>query len=51
MPAKQRKDFMTEDQWVALRGMKRTHQNCREKTGVARPGKTAHDRYKRNKRD
>ena len=27
----------------------RTHQNCIERTGVARPGKTAHDRAKKNK--
>lgn len=29
-------------------GMKRTHQNCIDKTGVARPGKTAKDRARRS---
>lgn len=29
------------------RALPRTHQNCTEITGVARPGKTAHDRAKR----
>ena len=48
--AKQRKDFMTESQCVQMRGVtKRTHQDCLEKTGVARPGKTAKDRYMRHR--
>lgn len=28
----------------------RTHQNCKDQTGVMRPGKTAHERYKRAQR-
>jgi hypothetical protein len=42
----QRKDFMTEAQKKAMGNAPRTHANCRDKTGVARPGKTASDRAK-----
>ena len=44
--AKERKDYMTETQKTAMGSLPRTHQNCIEKTGVARPGKTAKDRAK-----
>jgi hypothetical protein len=42
--SKNRADFMTGTQRVAMGDLPRTHQNCIEKTGVARPGKTAKDR-------
>lgn len=44
---KDRKDYMTETQKAAMGTLARTHQNCIEKTGVARPGKTAKDRANR----
>lgn len=44
-----RKDFMSKDQKERMGKQPRTHLNCREATGVARPGKTAHDRYKRRR--
>lgn len=44
---KERKEFMSETQTKAMGNQPRTHQNCVAATGVARPGKTAHDRYKR----
>ena len=43
-----RKDFMSRTQAATMVGA-RTHQNCIRLTGVARPGKTAHDRAKKNK--
>ena len=43
----ERKEFMTATHKKAMSGIPRTHQNCLEKTGVARPGKTAHERAKR----
>jgi len=45
--SKQRADYMTQTQKTAMGNLPRTHQNCIEKTGVARPGKTAADRAKR----
>lgn len=44
-----RKDFMTEAQKKAMGSFPRTHANCRDKTGVARPGKTAADRHRKAK--
>jgi len=38
------RDFMTEKQRKAMKGLPTFHCNCLEKTGVARPGKTARDR-------
>lgn len=43
----ERKDFMTPSQKSAMGNLPRTHANCMEKTKVARPGKTAHDKWKR----
>lgn len=43
---KNRQDYMTESQKKAMGNLPRTHQNCFEKTGVRRPGKTAQDRAK-----
>lgn len=40
----ERKDYMTKSQADKLGKLPRTHQNCIEKLGVARPGKTAKDR-------
>ena len=40
-----RKDFMTDTHKTVMGKLKRTHENCMLKTGVARPGKTAHERY------
>ena len=48
MAKKERKEYMTETQKFAMGNLPRTHQNCIEKTGVARPGKTAKDRAKGN---
>lgn len=42
-----RKDFMTASASHELGNLARTHQNCLEKTGVARPGKTAQERARR----
>ena len=40
-----RKDYMTATQKKQMEGIKhRTHQNCKDATGVMRPGKTAKDR-------
>jgi len=41
---KERKEYMNNTQITAMGSLPRTHQNCLEKTGVARPGKTAKDR-------
>ncbi len=41
---KERKEYMNGTQKSAMGNLARTHQNCIEKTGVARPGKTAKDR-------
>lgn len=41
--------YMTQAQRTALGKQKRTHQNCMEATGVARPGKTAKDRTMRQR--
>ncbi len=38
-----RKDFMSGSHKQAMGNLPRTHENCLEKTGVCRPGKTAHD--------
>lgn len=43
----QRKDFMTPAQKEKMGKLPRTHANCLEKTGVARPGKTAKDKAKK----
>jgi len=43
------KDYMTPKQKAALGGLPTTHQNCLERCGVARPGKTARDRAKNTK--
>ena len=40
------KEYMTPKQREALGKLPTTHQNCIEKCGVARPGKTARDRAK-----
>ncbi len=39
-----RQDYMNSANKKAMGNLPRTHQNCIEKTGVARPGKTAKDR-------
>lgn len=44
-----RANFMTETQRKQLGNMPRSHENCTEKTGVARPGKTAQDRARRQR--
>jgi len=41
---KERKDYMTTSQKVAMGDLPRTHANCKLKTKVMRPGKTAKDR-------
>lgn len=44
-----RADFMTAADKKAMGNLPRTHQNCFEKTGKNRPGKTAHERAKKGK--
>lgn len=44
-----RAEFMSAKQKAQMGDLPRTHQNCVEMTGVARPGKTAKDRYMRNR--
>lgn len=44
-----RANFMSEEQKRAMGKLPRTHHNCIEKTGVARPGKTAQDRARRGR--
>jgi hypothetical protein len=44
---KERKDFMSDKHKTAMGNMPRTHQNCKQATGVMRPGKTAKDRANR----
>lgn len=39
-----RRQYMTSDQASKLGNQARTHQNCLEATGVARPGKTKQDK-------
>jgi len=41
---KERKDYMTESQKKSMGNLPRTHANCKLKTKVMRPGKTAKDR-------
>lgn len=45
-----RASFMTATQAKAMGDLPRTHENCVSATKVARPGKTAHDRYKAGNR-
>jgi len=45
-----RADFMTAKEKDAMGKLPRTHQNCLEKTGKARPGKTAKDRARRERK-
>ena len=42
------KDFMSIQHRKALGALPTWHSNCTKKTGVARPGKTARDRARRN---
>lgn len=44
-----RADFMNAADKKAMGNLPRTHQNCFEKTGKNRPGKTAYERYKKGK--
>ena len=41
---KERREYMSKTAQLAMGNLPRTHQNCLEKTGVMRPGKTAKDR-------
>ena len=41
------RDFVSQKQLKDLKGLPTFHCNCMEKTGVARPGKTAKDRAKK----
>lgn len=41
-----RADYMTASQKKAMGNLTRTHSNCKDKTGVRRPGKTAQDKAK-----
>jgi hypothetical protein len=50
------KEHMSKSHAIAMSGLATTHLNCIEKTGVARPGKTARDKarghipYRTNRR-
>tara|TARA_Y100000588_G_scaffold259881_1_gene274537 strand:+ start:453 stop:608 length:156 start_codon:yes stop_codon:yes gene_type:complete len=44
------KDYMTETQRQKMNGLPTWHSVCTQKTGVARPGKTARDRAQGQKR-
>lgn len=46
---KNRASYMSEKDKKAMGDAPRTHQNCRDKTGVNRPGKTACDRARKEK--
>ena len=41
---KERREYMRAADIAAMKNLPRTHTNCLEKTGRARPGKTAKDR-------
>lgn len=41
------KQYMSKQQRDSLGNLPTTHQNCLDKTGVARPGKTARDKAKK----
>lgn len=43
---KERKDYMSGGQKASMGTLPRTHANCKDKTGVFRPGKTAKDKAK-----
>lgn len=43
----ERAEYMSAEQKKAMGKMPRTHSNCKDKTGVMRPGKTAKDRARR----
>lgn len=45
-----RSDFMRASDRAELGNLPRTHQNCIDKTGVARPGKTAQEKVRRENR-
>jgi hypothetical protein len=45
------KKYMKPQQKAALGDLPTTHQNCFERTGVSRPGKTARDRAKKNRQE
>lgn len=45
---KERRFFMTDRQTQAMGNLPRTHQICKDKTKVCRPGKTARDRALRS---
>jgi hypothetical protein len=46
---KERKEYMTAYQAKKLENLPRTHRNCLNRTGVARPGKTAQDHARNRK--
>ena len=43
---KERKEYMSAAHTASMGSLPRTHANCIEKTGVARPGKTKKDHDK-----
>jgi len=45
-----RETFMNAADKKAMGNLPRTHENCRDKTGVARPGKTAQDKARRERK-
>jgi len=45
------KNFMSAQQKASLGNLPTFHTNCIEKTGVARPGKTNKDRFRKENRN
>lgn len=41
---KDRAEYMSDRQQEKMKGIPRSHANCKSRTGVMRPGKTAKDR-------
>jgi hypothetical protein len=44
---KRLRDFMSQKQLKAMKGLPTYHDNCLRLTGIARPGKTARDRARK----
>lgn len=44
-----RSDYMTQSQKSSMGNLPRTHENCKDRTGVKRPGKTAQDKARGDK--
>lgn len=45
----ERRKYMSKSDQLAMGNLPRSHENCFEKTGRMRPGKTAQDRVRKRK--